>query len=315
MKILLADDDVTSLRLTQGLLQRWDYEVILANNGLEAFRILNSAGAPRLALLDWMMPEMDGPAVCRELRMKPPDAYVYLVLLTAKGGKQSVIEGLESGADDYLTKPVYAGELRARLRVGLRVLELEDNLVKAREVMRFKASHDALTGVWNRGAIIELAQRELQRMQREQGSLGMVLVDIDHFKKVNDTMGHLAGDDVLREVANRMSRAVRSYDLVGRYGGEEFLILLPGCSASAAQERGERIRVEIASEPIETTAGSVRVTLSGGTVATSESFAGSGTDALLQAADEALYRAKEGGRNRIEPAKSGGPPVLAENPV
>ncbi len=238
MKILLADDDLTSQWLTQSLLRRWDYEVVLAKNGAEALEILKSPGAPRLALVDWMMPEMDGPTVCRELRMNPPEAYVYLVLLTAKGGKQSVIEGLESGADDYLTKPVYAGELRARLRVGLRVLELEDNLVKAREVMTFKASHDALTGLWNRGAIIELAQRELQRVEREHGSLGMVLVDVDHFKNVNDTMGHLAGDDVLREVANRMSRAVRSYDFVGRYGGEEFLILLPSCTASAAQDTG-----------------------------------------------------------------------------
>jgi two-component system, cell cycle response regulator len=313
MKILLADDDVTSLRLTQGLLLKWDYEVITAKNGTEALAIMKSPGAPRLALIDWMMPEVDGPTVCRELRMNPYDAYVYLVLLTAKGGKQSVIEGLESGADDYLTKPVYAGELRARLRVGLRVLDLEDNLVKAREVMSFKASHDALTGVWNRGAIIELAQRELQRVEREQSSLGMVLMDVDHFKKVNDTMGHLAGDEVLREVTNRMSRAVRSYDLVGRYGGEEFLILLPGCTAAAAQERGERIRAEIAREPVETSAGTVRVTLSGGTVATAEFAAGGGPDALLQAADEALYRAKERGRNRVEAAEPRKHPVLAEN--
>lgn len=315
MKILLADDDATSQWLTQSLLRRWDYEVMLAKNGMESMEILRSPGGPRLALIDWMMPEMDGPTVCRELRMNPPDAYVYLVLLTSKGGKQSVIEGLESGADDYLTKPVFAGELRARLRVGLRVLELEDNLVKAREAMSFKASHDALTGVWNRGAIIELAQRELQRVEREHGTLGMVLVDVDHFKKVNDTMGHLAGDDVLREVANRMGRAVRSYDLVGRYGGEEFLILLPGCTATAAQERGERIRAEIARAPIETSAGPLRVTLSGGTVATGEPAAGGGTDALLQAADDALYRAKENGRNRVEAAKSGNHPVLSENPV
>jgi two-component system cell cycle response regulator len=312
MKILLADDDTTSLRLTQGLLQKWDYEVIEAKNGMEALGILKGPGGPRLALIDWMMPEMDGPTVCRELRMNPPDAYVYLVLLTAKGGKQSVIEGLESGADDYLTKPVYGGELRARLRVGLRVLDLEDNLVKAREAMTFKASHDALTGLWNRGAIIELAQRELQRIEREHGSLGMVLVDVDHFKNVNDTMGHLAGDDVLREVANRMSRSVRAYDLVGRYGGEEFLILLPGCTSASAQERAERIRKEIASTAIETSAGSIRITLSGGTVATAESVIGIETDALLLAADGALYLAKQRGRNRIESANSVARPALAE---
>jgi len=312
MKILLADDDATSQWLTQGLLRKWDYEVALANNGVEALGILKAPGGPRLALVDWMMPEMDGPTVCRELRKNPPGAYVYLVLLTSKGGKQNVIEGLESGADDYLTKPVYAGELRARLRVGIRVLELEDNLVSAREAMSFKASHDALTGLWNRGAIIELAQRELQRVEREHGPLGLVLMDVDHFKKVNYTLGHLAGDEVLREVANRMSRAVRSYDLVGRYGGEEFLILLPGCAGDAAQERGEHIRGEIASAPIQTSAGPVTVTLSGGTVATSGPML-IGTDALLQAADEALYRAKEGGRNRVEAACTGSQTVFTGN--
>jgi len=314
MKLLVADDDATSLGLTQGLLRKWDYEVVLAKNGLEALAALRAPGGPRLALVDWMMPEMDGPTVCRELRLKPPKAYVYIILLTAKGGKQNIVEGLESGADDYLTKPVYAGELRARLRVGLRVLELEDRLVKAGEVLSYKASHDNLTGVWNRGAILDLAQREMQRIEREHGSLGIVIVDLDHFKNVNDTLGHLAGDDVLREVANRMNRAVRSYDLVGRYGGEEFLILLPGCTAAAAQERAECIRAEIAKTPIETCAGPVRVTLSGGTVATAEP-ALRGTDALLQAADEALYRAKERGRNRIEAASSADQPALAEHSV
>jgi diguanylate cyclase (GGDEF)-like protein len=313
MKILLADDDAISRRLAEGLLRRWDYEVISVEDGSEALEALQLPNGPRLALVDWMMPKMDGPTVCRELRSRPAEAYVYIVLLTAKGDKLSIVEGLESGADDYLTKPVHPGELRARLRVGLRVLELEDNLVKAREVLRFKASHDALTGVWNRGAIIDLAQRELRRTEREHGPLGLVLVDVDHFKKVNDTLGHLAGDDVLREVANRMSREVRSYDLVGRYGGEEFLILLPGCNAVAAQENAERLRAEIAGSPIETSAGPVWLTISAGTISTVDS-AGRGTDALLQAADEALYRAKAAGRNRVEPARWAEQPALAGTP-
>ena len=156
-----------------------------------------------------------------------------------EGCQGSVVEGLESGADDYLTKPFHPQELRARIRVGLRLLDLEDNLVQAREAMRFKATHDALTGVWNRGAIMETLDREITRSHREGASLGVLIADLDHFKAVNDTYGHAAGDCVLREVTMRMQRDVRAYDAVGRYGGEEFLILLPGCNRS---ENGEQSR-------------------------------------------------------------------------
>jgi diguanylate cyclase (GGDEF)-like protein len=185
------------------------------------------------------------------------------------------------------------------LRAGIRVLDLEDNLVKAREVMRFKASHDALTGLWNRGAILELLQREVWRTEREGSSLALMLVDLDHFKTVNDTLGHLSGDDALREVARRISQSVRVYDLVGRYGGEEFLVLLPACDRSAAEERAKRLSAAVAQAPIETSAGQTRMTLSVGVISTADA-PGNGSIALLRAADAALYRAKEGGRNRVE---------------
>jgi two-component system, cell cycle response regulator len=216
VKILVADDDAISRELVVRQLRKRDYEVVSAADGRAALEILRGEGAPRLALLDWMMPLMDGPQVCRELRQNPLGAYVYLILLTSKTDKQHVVEGLESGADDYLTKPFDLEELMARLRAGTRVLDLEDNLVKARDVLRFKASHDDLTGVWNRGAVLELLQREVWRTEREGSSLAVMLVDLDHFKNVNDTLGHASGDDVLRETARRISQAVRSYDFVGR---------------------------------------------------------------------------------------------------
>ena len=299
MKILVADDDVVSREMAARLLRKWNYEVLTAADGRAALEILRGPDAPRLALLDWMMPLVDGPQVCRELRSKPLVAYAYLVLLTSKGAKQDVVEGLESGADDYLTKPFHSEELKARLRAGIRVLDLEDNLVKAREVMRFKASHDALTGLWNRGAILELLQREVWRTEREGSSLALMLVDLDHFKTVNDTLGHLSGDDALREVARRISQSVRVYDLVGRYGGEEFLVLLPACDRSAAEERAKRLSAAVAQAPIETSAGQTRMTLSVGVISTADA-PGNGSIALLRAADAALYRAKEGGRNRVE---------------
>lgn len=303
MKVLVADDDVVSRQMAAQLLRKWDYEVVTAADGRAALDILRGPAAPRLALLDWMMPLMDGPEVCRELRLKPLDAYVYLLLLTSKDAKQDVVEGLESGADDYLTKPFDSDELKARLRAGLRVLDLEDNLVKAREGLRFKASHDALTGLWNRGAILELMQREVQRIQREGGVLALMLVDLDHFKSVNDKLGRLSGDEVLRETARRISQSVRSYDLVGRYGGEEFLVLLPGCDRAAAEERAKRFAAAVADSPIETTEGETRMTLSVGVISTVDA-AGSDSIALVRAADAALYRAKQAGRNRVELAVS-----------
>jgi diguanylate cyclase (GGDEF)-like protein len=229
--------------------------------------------------------------------MQRPEPYTYILLLTAKDAKESVVEGLESGADDYLTKPFNPQELKARIRVGLRLLELEDKLVQAREAMRYKATHDTLTGIWNRGAILDALNREIWRSRREGSSLGVLLADLDHFKSVNDTYGHLAGDCVLREVARRMQADIRSYDALGRYGGEEFLILLPNCGNRETREKAERIRVAIVQGPMDTPAGPLNITMSIGGVATGDWPADSANQ-ILQMADLALYRAKEEGRNR-----------------
>jgi len=303
MKILISDDEPMSRRMLQVLLTKWGYEVVVTDDGDAAWERLRAPDAPRMALLDWMMPGQNGVAVCRSLRKLRPEPYTYILLLTAKDAKESVVEGLESGADDYLTKPFHPQELKARIRVGLRLLDLEDNLVQAREAMRFKATHDTLTGVWNRGAILEMLEREVSRSRREGVSLGALIADLDHFKCVNDTYGHLAGDAVLREVTRRMQVDVRPYDAVGRYGGEEFLILLPGCDHSATRDKAERLREAIVREPVETGAGNLKVTMSIGGVATSDWPSDSGNQ-LLQMADAALYRAKEEGRNRTVMAGS-----------
>lgn len=298
MKVLVADDESVSRRMLQGLLSKWGYEVVCVEDGGAAWEQLKVPDAPRLALLDWLMPGKNGVDVCRELRCARPEPYTYILLLTARDSKEYVVEGLEAGADDYLTKPFHPQELHARLRVGLRVLELEDNLVQAREAMRFKATHDALTGVLNRGAILETFDRETVRSRREGLALGVLIADLDHFKSVNDNFGHQAGDSVLREVTKRLQAFTRPYDSVGRYGGEEFLILLPGCAEVETADKAEQLRMAIAQQAVNFSTGMIRVTMSFGGAVT-ESWPQESPNQLLQMADAALYRAKDEGRNRV----------------
>jgi two-component system, cell cycle response regulator len=298
-RILIADDDPVSRRLLQSFLQKWGFEVVATDDGEDALRILEKEGAPTLAILDWMMPRKDGLQVCAAVRARPGRAYVYILLLTARTRKDDLLEGLESGADDYLTKPFHAAELRARLQVGQRILELQTGLIQAREELLFRATHDELTGLVNRRVILEAIAREHSRHTRHGGSFAVIVLDLDHFKSVNDTHGHLAGDAVLKEVAKRMAAGLRPYDTVGRYGGEEFVIVAPSCDKDGATRLVDRILTMIRSRPVEATDCSVPVTASCGI---SMSIPGKPLDAtsLMRLADEALYRAKENGRNRAE---------------
>jgi two-component system, cell cycle response regulator len=310
VKILIADDDSLSRRLLEKTLQRAKYEVTAVENGLSAAVQLCKIDGPRLALLDWQMPELDGPGVCREVRKRKDQGYVYMILLTSKALKKDIVTGLGAGADDYLTKPFDTEELKARLRTGQRILELEDKLVEAREYMRFKATHDSLTSLFNRGVIMELLGREISRSRRERIPTAIMLCDVDHFKKVNDTHGHLIGDEVLQEVARRLLSSVRSYDYVGRYGGEEFLVILNNCDATAAPGRAEALRKAIADTPVNTTIGPFRVTLSTGMHQT-DNWGFRTVEELLHEVDAALYAAKAAGRNCVKFAKSD---ITADDP-
>jgi diguanylate cyclase (GGDEF)-like protein len=311
-RILIAEDDPISRRMLEAFLVKSGFQVMTASDGLEALRILEREDAPTLAVLDWMMPGLEGPQVCQRVREHLDRPYVYILLLTARSQKGDLLRGLESGADDYLTKPFDAQELRARLHVGRRILDLQDGLIAAREELRFRATHDLLTGIWNRGSALDAINREKSRQVREGGSFGVILIDVDHFKQVNDTYGHLCGDEVLKEAAARMGHCVRPYDTLGRYGGEEFLVVAPSSDIQGALVVAERIRQLIDSAPINTAAGPVRITVSCGI---SASVAGNMLDsqALLHTADEALYRAKEHGRNRSELANR--PNLVPPGPV
>lgn len=299
MRILLAEDDRVSRTIMKRMLQSFGYEVLEAIDGREAVDILRQSDGPRLALVDWMMPELDGVDLCREIRSQHSnDAYVYILLLTSKQGSDDIVAGLEAGADDYITKPCQPAELKARLSTGLRILSLEQKLVEAREEMRYKATHDPLTGLWNRAALLAMVEAELARGVRENSTTGLVLCDIDHFKHINDNHGHSVGDIVLQEVARRLKSSLRGYDAVGRYGGEEFLILLSRCEPEAVNARSEELRLAVASRKIETGRKELSVSISLGAVWQAAKDGSVPVEKLLARADSALYRAKRAGRNR-----------------
>ena len=302
-EVLIAEDDPISRRVLESCLRKWNYRVTVLENGLDAWSVLQQKDAPQMVILDWMMPGLEGTELCRRVRSQQGGRYKYLLLLTAKGRKEDIVAGLEAGADDYLTKPFDVNELRARMRTGQRILELQDALLRVQTELLFQSAHDHLTGLWNHGAITSLLQRETQRSSRTGRPLGLIMADLDHFKLINDSYGHQTGDAVLREVAGRMVVSVRNYDYVGRYGGEEFLIVLTECTTSDLIATAERMRVCVLESPIETEVGPIPVTVSIGLAARAANAAVQLTgEDLLRVADTALYRAKTNGRNRVESA-------------
>ncbi len=293
-KVLIADDDASSRLLLQKVLERWGYQVVAVVDGQEAWKVLTQDEAPALAILDWMMPGLDGVEVCRRLRALGLDDPPYVILLTSRADKQDLATALEAGADDYILKPFDRDELRARLLVGKRFVELNRNLLEAKTALERLAVTDPLTGVLNRRGILAGLEEELSRAEREGRALSVGLLDIDHFKRINDLHGHVVGDIVLRVVVERVQAALRSYDSLGRFGGEEFLIVLPGLPAERIFPVLERIRTRVGQTPVSVEAQQVAVTVSiGGAI-----YRGGTVDALIQAADEALYRAKAQGRNQ-----------------
>lgn len=295
MRVLVADDDPVSRRLLEAVLRNWGYNVTVVPDGDSAWAALQDPEGPRLAILDWMMPGMDGPQICR-LAREHVTPYAYVLLLTARDRQEDLLNAFEAGADDFLVKPFDHLELRARLRTGARILELQRSLITAQEALRYQATHDGLTGIPNRASVLEALGRELDRAQRETTPLSVILGDVDHFKRINDTHGHAAGDEVLRATANRLRQSLRPYDVVGRYGGEEFLIVAPGCKLDAAVALAERVRERLTSELVIAGSTELRVTASFGVaeLAPSEDLA-----TLVRRADDALYAAKAAGRDRV----------------
>jgi two-component system cell cycle response regulator len=291
LQVLVVDDDPIQRRQLEVTLGRWGYDVRTAKDGREALQLMRDEGPIQIVVADWMMPEMDGIELCRRIRGNESRPYVYVILVTSRDRRDDIVTGLDAGADDYLTKPIHHGELQARVGAGKRIVDLQSRLLAAQAQLQIEATHDALTGLWNRRAILENLERELVRCGRQGAAITVVMADLKH---INDTHGHPIGDAALREAALRLGGATRPYDFVGRYGGEEFLIVAPGLEPSGAIELAERIRNRIEGTPFVTSGPSLSVTLSLGAV----SLRGAAeVERVLAAADAALYEAKAAGRN------------------
>jgi two-component system, cell cycle response regulator len=303
-RILVVDDHEDNVELLRARLEAWGYEVETATDGIEALKAVD-ASPPDLILLDVMMPTVDGNEVARRIKQNPALPFIPIIMQTALDSTESKVEGLEAGADDYITKPIEFAELKARLRSMLRIKRLQEELeererqlLEANERLRHMSRTDGLTGLDNRRYIEQQLDMMFAHSERLGEPLACVMCDLDRFKSVNDEHGHHAGDAVLKQFATLLKREAREIDRVGRYGGEEFVILLPGTVLDAAVTFAERVRKQIESHTFTFDGGSVRRTASFGVAAWPHPRI-SICEHIIRSADDALYVAKETGRNRV----------------
>ncbi len=301
MQVLIVDDDFVTRRLLQARLVQMGLHVIEAVNGKEAWELLQANPIP-LVITDWLMPLMDGLNLIQQIRAANFPRYIYVILLTNLDSKTDVVKGLEAGADDYLTKPFNLPELTARVKIGQRIVALEQRLLAMSDQLYIQATYDQLTGLLQRSAALEQLNLLVQRAQGQQQPLSLLLLDLDHFKQINDQHGHTVGDQALRLIAEQIQQTVRTSDPTARWGGEEMLVLLPGANSSAAIATAQRIRRAIGGQQLDHALPSSELSASIG-IAVLEP--GSSTDEpvhsiinrLLSQADQALYAAKNAGRN------------------
>jgi diguanylate cyclase (GGDEF)-like protein len=297
MKILVADDDPVNRHLLKILLSKWGFDVSVATDGEEAWEELQKPAHPRIAILDWMMPGMDGVQVCAKIREDKTRAPMYVLLLTAKLATEDANGRFESVADDYLPKPYSAHELKARLRTARRILELEDQIEAARQNMKIETTHDPLTGLWNRSTILEILHREIHRSRRQNSSLAVLTIDVDQLRQINHQHGHLAGDAVMREAARRIRNSVRVYDSVGRYSGGQIVVVSPACDRSGAMSQAQRLQATIVQESFKTFKGDFPITISMGIAVGCNNHQ---AHELIALAEAALAEAKKAGPCRVE---------------
>jgi len=304
VKILIADDDITSQKILEKLLGKWGYEVVSYSNGYDAWEELRSKTSPRLAILDWMMPGMDGLEICRALReIKTSESYTYIIILTAKDKKEDIVSGMEAGADDFLSKPFDSQELKARIRSGRRILNLQTELVSEREAFKFQATHDTLTGLPNRILLSDRLTMEIAHANRSKELVGILYLDLDRFKVINDTLGHASGDILLEKVSRRLEEITRKCDTVARLGGDEFVVLLPQIKNAKHTITVAKRIIETLKYPFDIDDNELYISPSIGVVV--YPYSGQNVETLLKNADTAMYQAKEGGKNTYKIYETG----------
>jgi len=301
MKVLIAEDDMTSRMILGSVLKKWGFIPVLASDGKEAWDIMQLKDAPKLAILDWQMPEMSGVDVCQKIRELNISDPPYLIVLTSRDEKKDIVKALDAGANDFISKPYDNEELLARINVGKRMVQLQSELGDAYRALKHESMHDPLTSINNRRAIMELLGKEMARAKREKTNLYIGMCDIDHFKRVNDTYGHQTGDEVLIAFTRLVMDQLRLNDHIGRYGGEEFLIVAPGSKESKQDTMFERICEHVGNTKIATEKENILITVS---IGVARYTGAENPDTLLAAADTALYNAKETGRDRVVHAEN-----------
>jgi two-component system, cell cycle response regulator len=298
LKVLVVDDSPVSRKLLEHALFAEPYSLLFAKNGQEALRLFTEH-KPALVITDWMLPDLSGPELCERIRTDAHSSYTYIILLTSMTEKNSVVEGLAAGADDYLTKPFDSSELRARIGVGRRIIGLHREIDAKNKLLMEMAHTDALTGLPNRRAIEAWAARQLRGAGRHGFPLWVVHADLDHFKAINDTYGHDAGDLVLKKFSEILRNNTRASDISGRMGGDEFLVVMTHVDDMNIQQVVERLRKQLASGKFLFGSASVTVTASFG-VAGFQGKEPPDFSALVRQADQALYCVKRAGRNQIK---------------
>ncbi len=302
IRVLVADDSAVSRKLVEQTLSEKQYSLVFAKSGRETVDLF-AEYHPALVIVDWIMPDLSGIEICKHIRSKTQASYTYIILLTGKSEKDSVVEGLAAGADDYLTKPFHPEELIARVGVGLRIMELQREIEVKNAILQELALTDPLTSLPNRRGIEDWAARQLNGAARYGFSFWVALADLDHFKTVNDAHGHDAGDTVLKRFSQILKKKSRRSDICGRIGGEEFLFVLTHATKEDALRVIDSIRAEFEATKFNFNGNSLTVTASFGLVG----FAGTKApdfNRLVTDADSALYSAKRLGRNRVEVGES-----------
>lgn len=300
MDVLVADDERISRVVIERTLKEEGYNVRSCKNGLEAYNLIKE-NIFRIAVIDWVMPEMDGITLCKKIRKLKSQRYIYVIIITSKSKKQDIVKALDAGADDYISKPFNRDEFLSRIKVGVRLIETHDKLIKSQRELIKLVREDSLTTLLNRRAFLDESLNDIERAVREQSNVSAIIIDLDNFKSINEKYTNQTGDKLLYEIARRLKNSCRPYDKLGRYAGEEFIVLLPNTEIDQASKIAKRIRSAIKDKPFLMDGSQIQLTACLGVsmLMPKSKMKDSQLDELIKKTEVALNRAKQQGSNKI----------------